>query len=1261
MSNEDIRQQIRSILDQVQTHPRQRAIEPALAVGEFLRSRDPASEEEVQALTEIAVDEQLSRGHSGMVEDALQALAGVADARLNSVVDRISAANLAITVCMIVDRMVRLGQLTPDEQVCACSCANLLDDRLVRGHGRYPRRATLLRLLQEGLERVADHVRHLDLVARFKWAVELAATDDDVLTMEAVEALRALLPAIEQRIAETVDAPGPGVRADGTPVAVPRIAGVLISAGPVEFMERYRSLPRLKAQALFELGRLLASFTFSSSTAGLEEAHDAFERASIAFQAASDAQWSASCAVAAAQCLAWLADDPTGPHARRLFSYGPQVHQQVLATGFPRNLKLSLAILAKNAYQRVEWHARLRTSASVAEAEAAVKRTYKEATIQFAMLRQQADLEPWSALACGSAAIEHIADFLDNAEAMMPPPADDDEQRARKERSMDTLRHYVTPAVVDAMAHALDRALDAPAPDLHDLAPESPAPDVWTPRAAPFAMSRRLHEAVSELLRAASIQRGLSDAQWAVVVRAMEGVRPLALGIAPLLALRKWEGKALGASATAGLAPGVVADYVERRITSLERHLANPILSVAERLLLSGWISHLAQYGRMCTEDFASLPPSRALVLIERCGASMFRSDALLFGRGAPTNTVGYQLAEHAHFEPPRESDPRVAAWVQVHLTRSLLDFWSRAKMVREASRVDPAIHRAFQHVLSDPPEQVLALPPDIPLEQIQHLTGATVDQCEVSPERTVIRFRPENLLQIDRHLDATRRWLTSALQALAAMNELRASRFASCPAPDPAAIERRLSRAPSTALVVPGSWPEEVSPLNLFSFRDGSLRRDTVAVGGDRDSIERVKAALDLMAALEDDRSEGNATSWQALDQALAQVAATYAPWSRALAEQLDAHGIRKVVFVLRGMTSAQIPWEMFSIDDRGTRFGDRFETTWVYTLAELPNTPAPHVRSGVGQVYGAGSSASQMELGALAMRSLADAGLAQSPLSGDKVCTPEGLPAVVATTTRARFFLHGYHDHHNPDADRLTLVDHRNPRQRINLHSQDLRRLPLAGMDSIELWACEGAAHGRPLQEHGVSDDPEDLTAALLLAGARRVVASRWQVPTLASALILERFALHVHGGARDSAALSAALRDYRAAFAAGGPIECRLHEAIERALKSLAAEPNGLRLTRRDEVLSRVAFEVIDEQRATWYRSAGLNGPSQRIGSVSAMDRMARVLPPRAEQIAASLQGGSDAVSRQLTDEMLAPYRNPASWCGWRVTLRDPSHLE
>ena len=93
--------------------------------------------------------------------------------------------------------------------------------------------------------------------------------------------------------------------------------------------------------------------------------------------------------------------------------------------------------------------------------------------------------------------------------------------------------------------------------------------------------------------------------------------------------------------------------------------------------------------------------------------------------------------------------------------------------------------------------------------------------------------------------------------------------------------------------------------------------------------------------------------------------------------------------------------------------------------------------------------------------------------------------LNAVLATARRVRFFLHGRHDPLLPDADCLRLVDDPGPRGRISVHPRDLRQLPIAGMDCVELWACEGASHGRQLQEHGASDDPEDLTAACCSPG--------------------------------------------------------------------------------------------------------------------------------------------------------------------------------
>lgn len=1043
-------------------------------------------------------------------------------------------------------------------------------------------------------------VRYLDLMVGFHSAKELAATGDDVQALDAIERLRALLAEINTRIAKAIEDPEP--------------------------------LPEIKAQVLFELGRSLTSLTFSSSTAGMEEAHEVFDRASIAFLAVADAPRSAQCAVAAAQCLAWIVDEPLGARARRLFEYGRQAHRQAMETrGLGDQGRLSLAALAKSAYQRVLWNVQLHTTTSAAEAETAIKAMYQEAYVHLEMLQRQAGEEPWSALACGSVAIEHIADFLERANAERPPPASEDEARTREAASRSTLCHYVTVEVIDAMATALKAALDAVEA---------------TAMAAPIALPRRLYEAVAALLRGAALQRGLSEEQWPVVARALERVRPLALGTAPLLRLRKWEGAALNASAANDtFTASALAAYLERRITSLERHLASPVLSAAERLLLSGWSSQLVQHGRACTEDFASLAAPQALALLERSGASMFRGDTLQLGRGVLPKQ-GYQLVEDMRFEPPPPViEPKEEAWAQAHLARNLLDFWSRAKMIREASRVEPMILQAFEQVMNDPPVEVVAFPPETPLEQIQQMTAATAEQCELMGDRILVRLRPENLPQIDRHIDHARRWLAAAHQNLIAMGELSPSSFATCPSPDPTRIERWLAAEPTTAVIVPGYWPEPGPPLNVFSTRDGKLHRDLVLSGADEAFAERLRALLELLHALRENLQAHDDTSWSAVGQALDRITAAYAPWSRALAARLDAQGVRRVVFLLRGVNMAQVPWEMFPSDDRGTLFGDHFETAWVYTLAELPKVIAPHQRSNVGQVYGGGSSAPQMEIGALAMRSLADAGVAHPPRSGEEVSTHEGIAPVIATTTRARFFLHGHHDALIPDADRLTLVEHDDGRRHITLHPRDIRQLPLAGMDCVELWACEGAAHGRGLQEHGISDDPEDLTTSLLLAGAHRVVASRWRVLTLTAALIQERFALLIHSGANDAAALALALRDYREMFAASGPIERCLNDAIARANEAQAQW--SFRIPPR---LMRIMVAALDEQRAAWYRDVGLNGPSRSLAEWWATTQEDRK----------QLERMSEPEIGVLVAKTLAPWRNPASWCGWRVTLRDLSHL-
>lgn len=1257
----EVRQEIVRLLRSARRPTRQRALEVSTAVAGYLSAHGPSSEMEAREIMAIAVDAQLESGWSKVVVDALGALSWAAEEMsLETKEARQSVVTIALCACMLIDRLTQRGRVNAQEQVAAWFSVNQADDRLLRGYGRYPMRATLVALARNGLVKVEDHVRHTDLVARFKLAIEYAASNDDVMLLEAVEHMRALIPAIESRIAETVDAPGPGARPDGAPVAPLRVAEREIEAGPVVFAERYRSLPRLRAQALFELGRILTSTGLLSIDLALEEAFSAFEKASIAFTALSDARWSAHCAVAAAQCLGWLADrlrgDDAERHAQRLFEYGVAAHKQVLSARLPKEQERALALLAKSSYQRTAWWRQI--GAVQGPVDETIKLQYRDVVVWLMQLEQLATTDPWVALTCGTVAIEHMHAFLAWGDSLSPPPADDEERAAREAATRETLRHYVPPKVVDALVTAMRGALETPLPERPLDPPGAPAPDVWTPRTLPGAFSLRLHTALLTLLRAGAIQpSGLTEAQWDVVARVASGVRPMAMSTELILSVRRLEGLAIEASATAlGTVP--LADLVERRLAAIERHLANPVLSVAERLLLSGWISGLVLRARGLTDDLASLPPRRALALIERAGASAYRSDAFIFGRFVPELPSAYGPIDSVRFADGPMPDPAVEAWAHVHLARNHLDFWSRAKMVREAARVNPTIAMVFEPVLADPPLEIIAFPSDVPLEAIQHATGAEVDECEVTADHTVVRLQPRNLAQIDRHIDPVRRFLIEGLRRLTVLHEVAQADFTGCPAADPAVIERWLADHPSTALLIPGWWPEEATALNVFTAHDGALRRARIDVGDDEARGQRVVAVLEFADSLGADASSGDRDSWERLVKALDQVAVAYAPWSKAVATHLRALDIRRVVFLLRGPNTAQVPWEMFATDDEGTRFGDSFETTWLYTLAELPRPTALRERSGVVQIVGGGSSEAQLAAGAGAMRALADVGLAHPPVGGAELCEAGRLSGLLGRASRARLFLHGHHSPLYPEGDRLTLVDAGTPRERVNLSPRDLRRLPWVGMDCVELWACEGAAHGRQIQEHGLSDDPEDLTAAILLAGARRVVASRWHVPTLPSALLLELYALHLGRGHGDAAALAAAGRVYRQAFAADGPVERALLAALTKDLEQLVAGPYRLQREELEAATVRAYHAAVGEQRAIWYRDAGRAAPRDPLDDKIVVDSMAKAMPPRSQRIASSLGQGSDVEIRPLVDEILAVFRTPAAWCGWRVTARDLS---
>jgi CHAT domain-containing protein len=289
-------------------------------------------------------------------------------------------------------------------------------------------------------------------------------------------------------------------------------------------------------------------------------------------------------------------------------------------------------------------------------------------------------------------------------------------------------------------------------------------------------------------------------------------------------------------------------------------------------------------------------------------------------------------------------------------------------------------------------------------------------------------------------------------------------------------------------------------------------------------------------------------------------------------------------------------------------------------------------------------------MEVARECQQALAARGFGRPPISGEEARDAIRLHTELRSARRVRLFLHGHHDRLNPEQDRITLVNDEQHVGRVDLKVSDVRSLPLAGVECVELWACEGAAHGRPLAEHGPAEEPEDISVAFLHAGSRRVLASRWQVPALTSALMMERFAILVEQGWGEAVALRMAREECRALFDAGGPIERHLRGSLAAILSAQGAEvpEPGLHA-----FLENAFMESLLQLRESWGARKIESWDGSNLSH--AMGCLVRYTPAKSERIAAQARGGSMEEADALIAGYLQPFQNPMCWGGWRLILR------
>lgn len=877
------------------------------------------------------------------------------------------------------------------------------------------------------------------------------------------------------------------------------------------------------------------------------------------------------------------------------------------------------------------------------------QRNLREVRVHLARMLQIAPRDPWQALIVGAAGLVQFWTLVSFDLSNKKRVLDEASFSRHEEQVREWCRTLLSEKVRDTFITVLVRTVTQDWP-LGRLSEENPRK--LDPR-HPLQSIHRVHEAIAELMRLLAWSRQpLTASQLEGLGSVLTRAGLPALPISTLLLLSSHEPQVLAQAARAGASMEVVRSYVEGRLPMLNAELSSIGLSTPERVLLSGWLSGLVLGLREATADLSSLAPARALALIDVGGASAFRAGAFIFGHGEvePPHVYTSTLHDDMAGVVSGKGEGRATSvgpverlFRHLHYYRSQLDAWGRLKMAREAGREDPFVRETFAPLVEEgKARHISAFAEDVPEASIEQLTGVPPERWQrrdgaILVDELMAKMPPERINEL---VDRARHGVVATFFELAALRLIPDGKPA--PVTTPERIEAFLAAHPRLAIVVPGFHLKGLAPISVFLHAEGTVRRyllgEPQRLAGDEPELLAMQA---LFSAFVDDDGVPGGEGWRQLGEALQRLCTVHEDWARQLSECLERHGISQVLFMLRGNDHVYLPWEELRAGPGGPRLGERYLIGYVHTLADLGEV-APAwmpVRHGTVQLHGGGTFREQMRVARECQQALAARGYGRPPLSGEEACDARRLHSELRSCRRVRLFLHGHHDQLNPEQDRITLMDAEEQAGRVDMRVSELRSLPLAGVECVELWACEGAAHGRSLAEHGPAEEPEDLSAAFLQAGSRRVLASRWQVPALTSALMMERFALLVEHGWGEAAALRRAREECRAAFEPGGVIDQWLRGILATSVPHVPLE--------------KAFTEAVLRLRENWGARKGENWESSSLAQ--AMGCLVRYVPPRSTGPAGPAHDSSMQRVDARIAEYLQPFQNPLCWSGWRLIVR------
>jgi hypothetical protein len=667
--------------------------------------------------------------------------------------------------------------------------------------------------------------------------------------------------------------------------------------------------------------------------------------------------------------------------------------------------------------------------------------------------------------------------------------------------------------------------------------------------------------------------------------------------------------------------------YVEQGIIGFRARMANPTWAHPEKRISAGWMGLLVS--ALLTWAARGVRPIDILAdlrLADLRGSTAWRSDLSFYGAG-PTHYSPRQRMETAeewrlHVYRTRFERDMAAEYLHAIDMQRLMSQLTGAEI---PSYPGEEYHRGAQIFPKGTPREVIRAATPIPEHLWQETPDGTVvpnvvDEGSARVESTKLLAELEDGVGKMVHEGWMPRGHPDVPEATA--DHLREWLAAH---PDTAILNVGAGLSPSL-VGHDGStvWferiedPDEVGALiQAYEFaRDehsfGRLNPSSGVLAPGLSDAEREARYRRSIAT-----PETTETLDQATREMLAALGAVFGPPLARARER----GVCRLLLLLRGW-ARHVPW--FAVPVNEGMLGDTFAAAVVETLAPVERVVPRRGPSGlyIGGRAGRGSS---LALGKAVLTPLSDRSIGPS----DRDTFEE----LTASCRVLRVFAHGTAMVLHTEAGGIELDE--DDLRSVNRYSvSEARMLDLRGARRVELWACESGRSDALYSRFVPHDEPAGMDAAVLLAGAECAIGSLWTQYVLSSAMIAEAFTLELAARPQlEVEALAAAVRRYREGMVDGGVFAAGV-------ARHAAAAPRPVRI----EGALRAGLDAWRTR--AWSDLLGRDAPA--LPDDLAIEGL-RLGPSRADQRMGAGQGP------ELVEQILAPYRSPLAWAGWRVTLR------